>query len=79
MTRKPATISKDASSEDAAKLILQNNVSCLPVVASDGSIEGIVTWKDLLKAYSHCVDVAWKDIVGAEKDMLAWRELIIQK
>ena len=58
MTRKPITISKELSSKDAAKLILQKNISCLPIVSSDGCIDGIVTWKDLLKAYSHCVDVA---------------------
>lgn len=52
MTRKPITITKDAGCEDAARLMLRENISCLPVVSSDGQIEGIVTWKDLLRAYS---------------------------
>ena len=52
MSRKTVTITKDTSSEDAARKILRENISCLPVVSPDGTIEGIVTWKDLLKAYS---------------------------
>lgn len=57
MSRKTITITKEASSEDAARLMLRENISCLPVISSDGKIEGIVTWKDLLKAYSQQVDV----------------------
>jgi acetoin utilization protein AcuB len=53
MSRKPVTITKGASLEDAVQLLLQENISCLPVISSDGQIEGLVTWKDLLKAYSH--------------------------
>jgi acetoin utilization protein AcuB len=52
MTRKPITIGKEASSEDAARLMLRENISCLPVVSSGGQIEGILTWKDLLDAYA---------------------------
>lgn len=51
MTRKPITIKKETSSEDAVSLLLRENISCLPVVSSDDKIEGIVTWKDLLRAY----------------------------
>ena len=57
MTRKPITITEDASWEDAARLMLRANVSCLPVVSSDGQIEGILTWKDLLRSYSDCAAV----------------------
>lgn len=52
MTRKPITIAKEASCEDAARLMLRENISCLPVVSPNGQIEGIVTWKDLLRSYS---------------------------
>lgn len=52
MTRKPITITKEAISEDAVRLMLRENISCLPVVSSDGQIEGILTWKDLLRVYS---------------------------
>lgn len=58
MTRKPITITKEATSEDAVRLMLRETVSCLPVISSDGKIEGILTWKDLLNAYSQLVDVA---------------------
>ena len=52
MSRKPVTITQETNSEDAARKMLSENISCLPVVSTDGKIEGIVTWKDLLKAYS---------------------------
>ena len=57
MSRNPITITKETSSEEAVKILLQKNISCLPVISSEGQIEGIITWKDLLKAYSHCADV----------------------
>jgi acetoin utilization protein AcuB len=52
MSRKPITIADQASSEDAVRLMLRENISCLPVMSSDGQVAGIVTWKDLLKPYS---------------------------
>jgi acetoin utilization protein AcuB len=52
MIRKPTTITKEASAKDAVRLMFQKGISCLPVVSSDGQIEGIVTRKDLLQAYS---------------------------
>ena len=35
----------------AAILLLENNISCLPVVSEENSIAGILTWKDLLEYY----------------------------
>ena len=57
MSRKPVTVTKGTSSKDAIRLILRKNISCLPVISSDGQIEGIITWKDLLIAYSQQLDV----------------------
>jgi acetoin utilization protein AcuB len=51
MTRKPVTISSGSSLEEAVRLLLRKNVSCLPVLSSSGTVEGIVTWKDLIKTY----------------------------
>jgi acetoin utilization protein AcuB len=51
MSRQPITIMPETNVEDAVRILLQNNVSCLPVISSEGHIAGIVTWKDLLKAY----------------------------
>ena len=58
MSRNPITITKEASSKEAVQLMLQKNISCLPVISSEGEIEGIVTWKDLLNAYSQQVDIS---------------------
>jgi acetoin utilization protein AcuB len=49
MSHKPITASKDQSIRDAAILMLNNKISCLPIVRRNGTIEGIVTWKDILK------------------------------
>lgn len=50
MTRKPVTITADSTIPDAIDLLLKHGVSCLPVVDEDNKIEGIVSWKDLIKA-----------------------------
>ena len=71
MTRKPITITKEASCEDAARLMLRENISCLPVVSSAGRIEGIVTWRDLLRAY--CDRAASDEGVERAKDPPCWR------
>lgn len=52
MSRKPITIRKEASLEEAVQLLLRERISCLPVVSADGGIEGIITWRDLLRAYA---------------------------
>ena len=49
MSHKPITASKDHTIRDAAVMMLNKKISCLPIVGSDRTIEGIVTWKDILK------------------------------
>ena len=51
MGRKLITAGTDMTVEAAAHLLLENRVSCLPIVTKDGRIEGIVTWRDLLRQY----------------------------
>ncbi len=51
MNHKPITVFKYTSLQEAAGIMLDNNISCLPVVSSEGGIEGIVTWKDILGYY----------------------------
>lgn len=51
MHRKPVCITADISVDDAVRLLLKENVTCLPVLTSDGCLEGIVTWKDLIRSY----------------------------
>ncbi len=49
MSRIPITIDAETSIEEAGNLLLENNISCLPVISPQGSVEGIVTWKDILR------------------------------
>ncbi len=51
MTRNMITVGKDTGIEEAASILMKNNVSCLPVVSPKGKIEGILTWKDILRFY----------------------------
>ena len=50
MTRKLITVSKGMSIRKAAQVLMEENVSCLPVVTEGRKIEGILTWKDILGA-----------------------------
>ncbi len=49
MTRKLISIAPDASAMEAARLMLRERVSCLPVIAPDGQLVGILTSRDLLR------------------------------
>ncbi len=49
------TIRREASVEEAAALILDENISALPVVDDRGQIVGIVTTRDLLRGLLACV------------------------
>ena len=51
MSIKPVTVDKEFRIKYAARLMLEKDVSCLPVTSPEGNIEGIVTWKDIFKAY----------------------------
>jgi acetoin utilization protein AcuB len=52
MVRNPITVSPTASLDEASHLLLNNKISCLPV-ANGKTLVGIITWKDILKAYCH--------------------------
>jgi CBS domain-containing protein len=32
-------------------MMVEQGISCLPVTNSDGMVEGILTWKDLIKLF----------------------------
>lgn len=51
MARNPITISPNKSIKDASKLLLEHGIGSLPVL-QQGKLVGIITWKDLLRAYS---------------------------
>jgi acetoin utilization protein AcuB len=50
-TRKPVTASMNTGILEASRILIDNDVSCLPVVTKQGYIKGIVTWKDIFRAY----------------------------
>jgi acetoin utilization protein AcuB len=50
MSRNLVVAHRNDSVKDAAASMLAHAVSCLPVVTHDGRIEGIVSWKDLLRS-----------------------------
>ncbi len=49
MSHEPITASRKTRIKTAARLLLKNNISCLPIVSPQSVLEGIVTWKDILK------------------------------
>jgi CBS domain-containing protein len=51
MRAEPLTVGPDTTIEDAARRLLDNNISALPVVEGPALV-GIVTTKDLLQHYT---------------------------
>jgi acetoin utilization protein AcuB len=51
MSRVPITVDAKTSIEKASNLLLENNISCIPVVSHEGVIEGIVSWREIMKFY----------------------------
>lgn len=49
MTRRVVTIRNDATIDEAARLMLQDDISGLPVMDRDGNLVGVVTEGDLLR------------------------------
>ena len=50
MSRKVISVIPSTTLRVAAKLLLKENISCLPVVDESNIIKGIVSWRDLLLA-----------------------------
>jgi acetoin utilization protein AcuB len=50
MTRDPVSVRPTTPLADAAALMLEKKVSCLPVTSDQHRLEGILSWRDLLKA-----------------------------
>lgn len=49
MTRNPVTAAPNTPIADAALLLLNAHISCLPVVDAAGAVVGVVTWRDFLR------------------------------
>jgi acetoin utilization protein AcuB len=58
MTRKPISIGVDSSVLEAVRSFINHKVSCLPVLNEDGSVAGILTWRDILQAIATTVEKA---------------------
>ena len=52
MTRKPVTLRPEASVADAIALFLAHGISCIPIVDADMRPVGILSWRDVLRAYA---------------------------
>ena len=50
MTRALISIGAEASIQEAARILIESKVSCLPVLDEQGEARGLVTWRDLLSA-----------------------------
>ncbi len=57
MSSNPITVEAETIIEKASDLLLENNISCLPVISPQGNIEGIISWKDILRFYSKNITV----------------------
>lgn len=51
MARNPVTIAPEASLIEAGQILVSKGFSCLPVVNGRASVQGIITWRDILKMY----------------------------
>lgn len=49
MTRKPITLTPNATVKDAVNLFNNNRISCIPIVDKDFRPVGIVSWRDILR------------------------------
>ena len=49
MTKNVISVDQETPINTASILLLENNISCLPVVNADFNIDGILTWKDILR------------------------------
>ena len=49
MTRAPITVGPSDTLREATRLVLTHRIGCLPVVAEDGTMLGLITETDLLR------------------------------
>lgn len=50
------TLDAETLIDSASILLLENNISCLPVVTENMEIDGILSWKDILEYQVYGVD-----------------------
>ncbi len=52
VTRKPLTLTPDATVDDAVEIFNNNRISCIPIVDSEDVAVGIVSWRDIMKSFA---------------------------
>ena len=62
MRRPPIVTTETVSAAKASIKLIQEKVTCLPVVDEKGNLRGIVTWRDLMP---HCFACSQQDISDA--------------
>lgn len=72
MTKDVATIKEISSIEEAAKMMMEREVTHLPVISDDGRLVGIVTAWDISKAvalkYSQLDEIMTKNVITSKLD-----------
>lgn len=53
VTRKPITLSPNASAAEAVAVFLDHNISCIPIVDDNNVAVGILSWRDIFKMILH--------------------------
>ncbi|WP_370977950.1 CBS domain-containing protein [Agaribacterium sp. ZY112] len=56
MARDVISVDEETLIDSASILLIENNISCLPVVDEFNEIRGIVSWKDILQYHVYGVD-----------------------
>lgn len=56
------TITTDRTAERAAQIMADQKIGCLPVIDSDSAVVGIVTERDLLRAFQELLGLAHKGV-----------------
>jgi len=51
MTRKPVVLEQNAEIFEAIEIFKNQNISCIPVVDDEYKAVGIISWRDILKAW----------------------------
>lgn len=49
MSRRPKTLREDATVDAAIDLFNEHGISCIPILAGDGRLVGILSWRDILR------------------------------
>ncbi|MBM3700546.1 MAG: CBS domain-containing protein [Actinobacteria bacterium] len=80
MSTKLVTVNKELTIRQLIKVLQQNQVSGVPVVDSEGRLEGIVSEKDVIKAVAELIKVNLSiEEINRKVGKLNWVEGIMSK